>query len=155
MKKSEQEKDLQDFTLPSRARRSLLVKLGEVHQEKDLVPHVRNTALQNDQINSCVSKANQIICWITGTLVSREQSLMLRLYETLILPHSLNAVFNFEGVQRRFTRLINRVGLLPCSETLEVLKLTTLIERRMRCDLIVVFKSKHCLSQLNGVFRFG
>ena len=25
----------------------------------------------------------------------------------------------------------------------------------MRGDLIEVFKSKHCLSQLNGVFRFG
>ena len=47
------------------------------------------------------------------------------------------------------------MGLLPYSERLEVLKLTTLIERRMRGDLIEVFKSKHCLSQLNGVFRFG
>ena len=51
--------------------------------------------------------------------------------------------------------MIDGVGLLPYSERLEVLKLTTLIERRMRGDLIEVFKSKHCLSQLNGVFRFG
>ena len=34
-----------------------------------------------------------------------------------------------------FTRMIDGVGLLPYSERLETLKLTTLIERRARGDL--------------------
>ena len=51
--------------------------------------------------------------------------------------------------------MIDEVGLLPYSERLGVLKLTTLIERRTRGDLIEVFKSKKELSNINGVLRFG
>ena len=146
------------------------VEMKKSEQEKDLGVLTSGTLLWNDQINSCVSKANQMICWITRNLISREQSLMLRIYKTLIRPHleycvqlwnpapehgNWSQILKIEGVQRRFTRMIDGVGLLPYSERLEVLKLTTLIERRMRGDLIEVFKSKHCLSQLNGVFRFG
>ena len=38
---------------------------------------------------------------------------------------------------------------------LEILGLTTLIERHARGDLIEVFKAKHGLSLINGVFNFG
>ena len=51
--------------------------------------------------------------------------------------------------------MIDEVGLLPYSERLGVLKLTTLIERRTRGDLIEVFKSKKDLSNINGALRFG
>ena len=51
--------------------------------------------------------------------------------------------------------MIDEVGLLPYFERLGVLKLTTLIERRTRGDLIEVFKSKKDLSNINGVLRFG
>ena len=51
--------------------------------------------------------------------------------------------------------MIDEVGLLPYSERLGVLKLTTLIERRTRGDLIEVFKSKKDLSNINSVLRFG
>ena len=56
---------------------------------------------------------------------------------------------------RRFTRMIDGVGLLPYSERLETLKLTTLIERRARGDLIEVFKAKKEFSSINGVFKFS
>ena len=51
--------------------------------------------------------------------------------------------------------MIDDIGLLPYSARLEILGLTTLIERRARGDLIEVFKAKHWLSLLNGVFNFG
>ena len=60
-----------------------------------------------------------------------------------------------ESVQRRFTRMIDGVGLLPYSERLGVLGLTTLAERRLRGDLIEVFKAKQGLSKMSGVFKFG
>ena len=44
---------------------------------------------------------------------------------------------------------------MPYSERLETLKLTTLIERRARCDLIEVFKAKKEFSSINGVFKFS
>ena len=47
------------------------------------------------------------------------------------------------------------VGLLPYYECLQTLKLTSLVARRSRADLIEVLKASHGLSQLNGVFRSG
>ena len=114
------------------------------------------TLLWNDQIESCISKANQMLCWISRNLISREKSLMLRVYKTLIRPHleycvqlwnpaaehgNWSLILRIESVQRRFTRMIEEVGLLPYSERLRILQLTTLAERRSRGDLIEVYKS--------------
>eukprot|EP00116_Pleurobrachia_bachei_P004142 sb/3464404/ len=49
-------------------------------------------------------------------------------------------ILKLEDVQRSFTRLIDGIGLLPYSERLRILQLTTLLERRMRGDLIETFK---------------
>ena len=49
------------------------VEMKKSEQEKDLGVLTSGTLLWNDQINSCVSKANQMICWITRNLISREQ----------------------------------------------------------------------------------
>ena len=46
-------------------------------QEKDLGVLTTCNLLWNDQINSCVNKANQMICFIARNLISREKSLML------------------------------------------------------------------------------
>ena len=61
--------------------------LNKTVQEKDLCVLTPGTLLWNDQIESCVSKANQTLCWISRNLISREKSLMLRVYKTLIRPH--------------------------------------------------------------------
>ena len=144
--------------------------MTESEQEKDLGVFTSGTLLWNDQISACINKANKMICWITRNLISREKVLMLRIYKALVRPHlqycvqlwnpapehgNWSTILKIEGVQRRFTRMIDEVGLLPYSERLGVLKLTTLIERRTRGDLIEVFKSKKDLSNINGVLRFG
>ena len=50
--------------------------------------------------------------------------------------------------------MINGIGLLPYSERLEILGLTTLAEHCAR-DLIEVYKAKHDFSFTNNVFKFG
>ena len=45
------------------------------------------TKLWNDQINSCVNKANQMICFIARNLISREKSL-------IVSGHSVSLVKN-------------------------------------------------------------
>ena len=50
--------------------------------------------------------------------------------------------------------MINGIGLLPYSERLEILGLTTLAERRARGDLIEVYRAKHDFSFTNNVFKF-
>ena len=91
---------------------------------------------------------------------------MLRVYKTLIRPHleycvqlwnpaaehgNWSLILRIESVQRRFTRMIEEVGLLPYSERLRILQLTTLAERRSRGDLIEVYQANKGLSQLAGV----
>ena len=95
---------------------------------------------------------------------------MLRVYKALIRPHleycvqlwnpaaehgNWSQILRIESVQRRFTRMIEGVGLLPYSERLQILQLTTLAERRSRGDLIEVYKASQGLSQLAGVFNFS
>ena len=95
---------------------------------------------------------------------------MLRVYKALIRPHleycvqlwnpaaehgNWSLILRIESVQRRFTRMIEELGLLPYSERLRILQLTTLAERRSRGDLIEVYKASQGLSQLTGVFNFS
>ena len=51
--------------------------------------------------------------------------------------------------------MINGIGLLPYSERLEILGLTTLAECHARGDLLEVYKAKHDFSFTNNVFKFG
>ena len=90
---------------------------------------------------------------------------MIAIYKALIRPHleycvqlwnpvaehgNWSLILELEGVQRRFTRLIDHeVGTLPYSERLDILKLTTLAERRIRGDLIETFKA------INGISCYG
>ena len=48
--------------------------------------------------------------------------------------------YNLESVQRRFTRMIDGIGLLPYSERLAILGLNMLGEQRCRGDLIETYK---------------
>ena len=50
---------------------------------------------------------------------------------------------------------LDGVGLLPYSERLKTLKLTSLIERSARGDLIEVFKAKKEFLSINRVFKCG
>ena len=60
-------------------------------------------------------------------------------------------ILKSKGVQKRFTRMIKGVGLLPLySERLEILNLTTLIERQTCGDLIEIFKAEIGYSNMNG-----
>ena len=130
--------------------------------EKDLGVITHNSLLWNEQIRECVSKANRMICWIVRNIVLRDRSVMLAIYKALIRPHleycvqlwnpvaahgNWHTILELEGVQRRFTRLIDEVGMLPYSRRLDILNLTTLAERRLRGDLIEAFKAVNGLAE--------
>ena len=76
---------------------------------------------------------------------------MLKLYKSLVRPHLeyCTAAWSphyvkdkelLEHIQRRFTRMIPALNGLSYSERLKALKLWTLEERRIRADLIEVYK---------------
>ena len=80
---------------------------------------------------------------------------LLTFYTTLVRPHleycvqlwspkprygNWKVIMDIENVQRRYTRLIDGIGLRTYGERLNALSLTTLLERRARGDLIETFK---------------
>ena len=60
-----------------------------------------------------------------------------------------NLILELEGIQRRFTRLVDDIGTLPYSKRLDILDLTTLAERRGRGDLIEVYKTFNELEEID------
>ena len=146
------------------------IKLSQSEQEKDLGVVTSNSLLWNEQIRASICKANKMICWIARNLVLRDKSTMINVYKALIRPHleycvqlwnpvaehgNWSLVLELEGVQRRFTRLIDEVGTLPYSQRLDILKLTTLAERRNRGDLIEAFKAMNEISNLGSIFNIS
>ena len=131
------------------------IQLPEVGDEKDLGVLTSSDLHWNSCIEKAVSKAKSVIGWITRSLICRNKFVMLNIYRTLVRPHIEYAVqvwnppashgywkliLKLEEIQRSFTRLTDGIGLLPYSERLRILQLTTLLERRMRGDLIETFK---------------
>ena len=151
---------------------SIELEACNADQEKDLGVITSSSLLWTDQIKSSISKANKMICWVARNLITRDVKTMLAVYKSMIRPHieycvqlwnpmavhgNWSLILELEGVQRRFTRLIDEVGTLPYSQRLDILKLTTLAERRLRGDLIEAFKAvsdpTYCIRNLFHIGR--
>ena len=125
--------------------------LDSIESEKDLGIVSDFDLDWKANIRSCIKDANKMIAWVTRNIVNKEKIVMLNIYKTPIRPKleycvqiwnpvachgNWQIIYELEAVQRRFTRLISDIGLLPYSERLLSLQLTTLVERRIRGDLI-------------------
>ena len=126
-----------------------------VDNEKDLGVTFNSSFSFEDHVRNSIAKANRTIAWVTRNVISREPSVMLGLYKSLIKPHieycsqawapmarhgNWSLILELEAVQRSFTRMIDGLGLMTYRERLNKLNLTTLLERRVRGDLIEMFK---------------
>ena len=104
------------------------------------------------------------MAWVTRSVICRSPKVMLNIYKTLVRPHleycvqlwapvphhgNWSLIMGIENIQRRYTKLIDGVGLKPYQERLLHLDLTTLLERRARGDLIETFRI------LNGIANYG
>ncbi len=127
------------------------VNLVETHVEKDLGV-LRDNSLSFDQhISEAIKKANIKLGMIKRTFVCLDNQMLVQLYTALVRPHLeyANAIWSphqqqhikaIEAVQHRATRLIPGMSNLPYEERLKRLKIPTLSFRRMRGDMIEVFK---------------
>ena len=126
-------------------------KITNTKSEKDLGVIVTSDLKSKCQCLNARNKANRILGFIARTVKSRSKEVILKLYIALVRPHLDYAVQfwnphyrkdieQLEAVQRRMTKLINGLQNLPYHKRLSKLNLHSLEKRRLRGDLIEVFK---------------
>ena len=125
--------------------------LEEVTEERDLGVIFQNDLKCNRQCLKAVNTANKVLGMIKRSFSVRDKDVILQLYKSLVRPHleySIQAwrphfqkdIDLIEGVQRRATKLISDLKDKSYENRLRILNLTTLETRRLRGDLIEVFK---------------
>ena len=132
-------------------------QLETVNSEKDLGILLSSDGKVSVQCAQACMKANRILGMIKRSIVYKNQQVMLQLYKSLVrplveyctvawAPHYQKDKLQIEQVQRRFTRLIPKMKQLDYHTRLQLLGLWSLEERRIRADLIQVFKMLRGLS---------
>ena len=134
--------------------------LEVVQKEKDLGVYLDSSLKPSKQCVESARRANWILGLIRRHFKFLHKDVVIRLYKQMVRPHLEYAVqawnpylakdrIILERVQKRATRLIRSVSSLSYEQRLRHLKLTSLELRRLRGDLIQVFKIVHGFDRLS------
>ena len=135
------------------------VEISSTECARDLGVIVSSDLKWTVQVKSACARANQVLGILKRTFSSREVGLWLRLYISLVRPHldfgvqvwcpSKKAdVSALKKVQQRATKILLLLRGLSYEERLLRLGLTKLSERRVRGDMIEVFKIVNGLEEV-------
>ena len=136
------------------------IQLGNVDKEKDLGVIISNDLKPSHHCKEVVKTANKLIGFIGRTFEHKTEKVILTLYNSLVRPnleycvqfwspYYRKDIDKLERVQRRVTKMIPRLRNKPYEERLKELNLFSLSKRRMRGDLIEVFKIFRGFDNLN------
>jgi len=125
--------------------------LDVVEVVKDLGVWISRDLKVSNQCGKDYAKVNKLLGVLNRAMEFKSVSIILRLYKTLIRPHVECCTSTWspyyvkdkeliEKLQHRFTKLIPEVANLSYCDRLHRLGLWTLEERRIRADLVEVFK---------------
>ena len=129
-------------------------QLEYTDNEKD-IGVIIDSKLEFDKHTSFkIKKANSIMAVIRRSSIMLNESNFVPLYKALVRshldyasciwsPHKQKYKDEIENVQRRATKQINRLKDLPYPERLKRLNLPTLAYRRIRGDMIEMYKLLH------------
>ena len=126
-------------------------ELKSSNKEKDLGVIMDSTFKFSEQCNAAVKNANRTLGLIKRTIKSRSKEVIVKLYKSLVRPkleYCVQAwrpflkkdIDSLERVQRRATKIIAECKNQNYETRLKTLNLTSLEDRRIRGDLIQVFK---------------
>ncbi|XP_060068745.1 uncharacterized protein LOC132548866 [Ylistrum balloti] len=127
------------------------VALENITSEKDIGVTVDKDLNFSMHMQQAVNKANSIVGLIRRSFVYLDEVSFKQLFKALVRPHleyaasvwnpyKIRDIESIERVQRRATKLIPGLKELSYSDRLKKLGLPTLAYRRLRGDMINVFK---------------
>ena len=125
--------------------------LKVVEEEKDLGVIVQNNLKVSEQCSKSVKTANRVLGMISRTFQKKSKEIIIPLYKSLVRPHLeycvqawrphlIQDIKLIERVQHRATRMIPELHGQTYEQRLIEVNLTTLETRRLRGDLIEMFK---------------
>ena len=126
-------------------------KLKQSHCEKDLGIHIDDNLNFKKHITTIVNKATRIMAVVRKTFDYMDEEVFKLVFKGLVRPHleygapiwsphNKNLIEQIEKVQRRATKTVPGLKDLSYEDRLRKLKLPTLIYRRIRGDMITVYK---------------
>jgi hypothetical protein len=133
------------------------IELEQSDGEKDIGVFVDENLSFNKHIQNQVNKANSIMGLIRRTYTYLDEQSFKYLFQALVRPHieyaeavwspfKVGDIEKIENVQRRATKQVPTLKNMEYNERLKKLKMPTLKYRRMRGDMIEVFKI------INGIY---
>ena len=134
--------------------------LEVLEEEKDLRVKFDPSLQFSKHVAMVSNKANKMVGIIRRTFDYMDEKMLTTLYKTLVRPHLEYAnciwhpplhkdVQTIEKVQRRATKIVSSLRDLPYEQRLKKLKLPTLAYRRLREDLIPVYRIVHGINDIN------
>jgi hypothetical protein len=127
------------------------VEIPAKDTEKDLGVVVSADLKFSDHCSAAARKAEYVLWCIRRSIKNLNKTVFLHLYKSLVrphleycssvwCPHYVRDVDRIEKVQRHATKLCWSVSHLPYDDRLRALGLQTLRTRRIRSDLILLYK---------------
>ena len=143
-------------------------KLKEIGQEKDLGILITSKLSASEQVLSARKKGLRMLGAINRNVSYKSEEVICKLYNAYVRPHLEYCMqawsptyekdcWLLERAQKRATKLIKGISNLPYEERLEKLGMFSLRYRRLRGDMIEVFKFVHGQSTgyLNDMFELN
>src|SRR5215831_6184977 len=126
-------------------------EIMSVEKEKDLGVIIDRSAKSSEQCTIAANSANKILGLIKRSIHFKNKDIVLRLYKALVRPkleyciqvwspYLRKDIDILERVQKRATKMINGLSKLSYPNRLRECQLLPLEKRRVRGDLIEVFK---------------